>query len=610
MRGNMKKSRLLKQYFGHSSFREGQGELIDNLISGRDVIGIMPTGAGKSVCYQIPALMLEGTAIVISPLISLMKDQVNSLTEVGIKAAFLNSSLAQWEYYDILDRAGQGEYKILYVAPERLAAENFIEFAKRTKISLVVVDEAHCVSQWGQDFRPSYLKIVDFINALPKRPAVGAFTATATRQVRDDISSILQLKNPFVVTTGFDRSNLYFEVQQPKDKMAELYRLMERYKNQSGIVYCISRKSVEEVCEKLCDAGYDATRYHAGLNDEERRRNQEDFIYDRKRVMVATNAFGMGIDKSNVSFVIHYNMPKNMESYYQEAGRAGRDGSPAECVLLYGKRDVRTNEFLIDKSENSELDEEQAEQIKQLDRERLKLMTYYSTTSDCLRQYMLRYFGEKAPDHCGNCSNCNAGYEMVDITLAAQKIVSCVYRLEQRNRHVGASTIVEILRGSKSRRMTDNGFETLSTYGIMSDSNTSSIRRIVEFLIRENYLAETGEEYHVVEMTEKSRTVIKPAAPIRMKTPKIEENKEKEARQLTVNNELLDRLKQLRHKLANSERVPAYVIFTDAALMDMCRKLPQSKAEFLNISGVGEVKLNKYGDKFMEVIGSWKKEQE
>lgn len=606
----MEKSRLLKQYFGHSSFREGQGELIDNLISGRDVIGIMPTGAGKSVCYQIPSLMLEGVAIVISPLISLMKDQVNSLTEAGIKAAFLNSSLAQWEYYDILDRAGQGEYKILYVAPERLSAENFVEFAKHTEISLVIVDEAHCVSQWGQDFRPSYLKIVDFINALPKRPAVGAFTATATRQVRDDISGILQLKNPFVVTTGFDRSNLYFEVQQPKDKMAELYRLMERYKNQSGIVYCISRKNVEEVCEKLCGAGYDATRYHAGLNDEERRRNQEDFIYDRKRVMVATNAFGMGIDKSNVSFVIHYNMPKNMESYYQEAGRAGRDGSPAECVLLYGKRDVRTNEFLIDKSENSELDEEQSEQIKQLDRERLKLMTYYSTTSDCLRQYMLRYFGERAPDHCGNCSNCNAGYEMTDITLAAQKIVSCVYRLEQRNRRVGASTIVEILRGSKSRRMTENGFETLSTYGIMSDSNTSSLRRIVEFLIRENYLAETGEEYHVVEMTEKSRTVIKPAAPIRMKTPKIEENKEKEVRQPPVSSELLDRLKQLRHKLANSERVPAYVIFTDAALMDMCRKLPQSKAEFLNISGVGEVKLNKYGDKFMEVIGSWKKEQE
>lgn len=606
----MEKSRLLKQYFGHSSFREGQGELIDNLISGRDVIGIMPTGAGKSVCYQIPSLMLEGVAIVISPLISLMKDQVNSLTEAGIKAAFLNSSLAQWEYYDILDRAEQGEYKILYVAPERLSAENFVEFAKHTEISLVIVDEAHCVSQWGQDFRPSYLKIVDFINALPKRPAVGAFTATATRQVRDDISDILQLKNPFVVTTGFDRSNLYFEVQQPKDKMAELYRLMERYKNQSGIVYCISRKNVEEVCEKLCGAGYDATRYHAGLNDEERRRNQEDFIYDRKRVMVATNAFGMGIDKSNVSFVIHYNMPKNMESYYQEAGRAGRDGSPAECVLLYGKRDVRTNEFLIDKSENSELDEEQSEQIKQLDRERLKLMTYYSTTSDCLRQYMLRYFGERAPDHCGNCSNCNAGYEMTDITLAAQKIVSCVYRLEQRNRRVGASTIVEILRGSKSRRMTENGFETLSTYGIMSDSNTSSLRRIVEFLIRENYLAETGEEYHVVEMTEKSRTVIKPAAPIRMKTPKIEENKEKEVRQPPVSSELLDRLKQLRHKLANSERVPAYVIFTDAALMDMCRKLPQSKAEFLNISGVGEVKLNKYGDKFMEVIGSWKKEQE
>ncbi|MGN0596722.1 MAG: DNA helicase RecQ [Ruminiclostridium sp.] len=604
----MEKSRLLKQYFGHSAFRDGQEELIDNLVKGNDVMGIMPTGAGKSVCYQIPALMLEGTAIVISPLISLMKDQVNSLTEVGISAAFLNSSLAQWEYYDVLNQAELGRYKILYVAPERLGTENFIDFAKRVKISLVIIDEAHCVSQWGQDFRPSYLKIADFISALPKRPVVGAFTATATKQVRDDIINILRLKKPYIVTTGFDRKNLYFEVRKPKDKTAELLKLMERYKNQSGIVYCISRKSVEEVCERLCEEGYDATRYHAGLSDNERRINQEDFIFDRKRVMVATNAFGMGIDKSNVSFVIHYNMPKNIESYYQEAGRAGRDGAPAECVLLYGKRDVRSNEFLIDKMENSELDEEQAEQIKELDRKRLKQMTFYSTTSDCLRQFMLKYFGEKAPDHCGNCSNCNAGYEMADITVEAQKIVSCVYRLEQRNRHVGASTIVEILRGSRSCRMAENGYDTLSTFGIMRESNTPTIRRIVDFLIRENYLAEMGEEFHVIRMTEKSRSVIKPAAPIKMKIPIIEE-KPKEEKPQPVNDSLLDKLKKLRLKIANSERVPAYVIFTDAALMDMCRKLPKTRAEFLSVSGVGEVKLNKYGEKFMEVIKQWEDEQ-
>ena len=604
----MEKNRLLKQYFGHSAFREGQEELIDNLVKGNDVMGIMPTGAGKSVCYQIPALLLEGTAIVISPLISLMKDQVNSLTEAGISAAFLNSSLAQWEYYNVLRQAEQGRYKILYVAPERLGTENFIEFAKSVRISLVIVDEAHCVSQWGQDFRPSYLKIADFINALPKRPVVGAFTATATKQVRDDIINILQLKKPFVVTTGFDRKNLYFEVRKPKDKTAELLKLMERYKNQSGIVYCISRKSVEEVCQRLCEEGYDATRYHAGLSDNERRINQEEFIFDRKRIMVATNAFGMGIDKSNVSFVIHYNMPKNIESYYQEAGRAGRDGAPAECVLLYAKRDVRSNEFLIDQTENSRLDEEQAEQIKELDRKRLKQMTFYSTTSDCLRQFMLKYFGERAPDHCGNCSNCNAGYEMVDVTVEAQKIVSCVYRLEQRNRHVRASTIVEILRGSRSRRMATNGFDTLSTFGIMKESNTSAIRRIVDFLIRENYLAEIEEEIRVVNLTEKSRSVIKPAAPIKMKVPIIEE-KPKEEKPQPVNDSLMDKLKQLRLKIANSERVPAYVIFTDAALMDMCRKLPKTKAEFLGISGVGETKLNKYGEKFLAAIKQWEDEQ-
>lgn len=608
MRGYMEKNRLLKQYFGHSAFREGQEELIDNLVKGNDVMGIMPTGAGKSVCYQIPALLLEGTAIVISPLISLMKDQVNSLTEAGISAAFLNSSLAQWEYYDVLRQAEQGRYKILYVAPERLGTENFIEFAKSVRISLVIVDEAHCVSQWGQDFRPSYLKIADFINALPKRPVVGAFTATATKQVRDDIINILQLKKPFVVTTGFDRKNLYFEVRKPKDKTAELLKLMERYKNQSGIVYCISRKSVEEVCQRLCEEGYDATRYHAGLSDNERRINQEEFIFDRKRIMVATNAFGMGIDKSNVSFVIHYNMPKNIESYYQEAGRAGRDGAPAECVLLYAKRDVRSNEFLIDQTENSRLDEEQAEKIKELDRIRLKQMTFYSTTSDCLRQFMLKYFGERAPDHCGNCSNCNAGYEMVDVTVEAQKIVSCVYRLEQRNRHVRASTIVEILRGSRSRRMAANGFDTLSTFGIMKESNTSAIRRIVDFLIRENYLAEIEEEIRVVNLTEKSRSVIKPATPIKMKVPIIEE-KPKEEKPQPVNDSLMDKLKQLRLKIANSERVPAYVIFTDAALMDMCRKLPKTKAEFLGISGVGETKLNKYGEKFLAAIKQWEDEQ-
>lgn len=393
----MNKYDLLKEYFGHSSFRAGQEDIVDCLLSGGDAIGIMPTGAGKSVCYQIPALIFPGIALVISPLISLMKDQVSALIQSGIPAAYINSSLSYAQNIKALQNAANGKYKIIYVAPERLSTPEFLNFCSKVEISMVAVDEAHCVSQWGQDFRPGYLKIPEFIDTLPCRPVVCAFTATATKEVREDIVKLIKLKEPFVMTTGFDRPNLFFSVIKPHNKNLRLIELIKERTDKSGIVYCATRKKVEDVCELLNESGFSATRYHAGLSEEERKINQEDFVFDRKTIMVATNAFGMGIDKSNVSFVIHYNMPKNIEAYYQEAGRAGRDGSEADCILLYNGQDVRTNQFLIDNSEpNPELTQEEQEIVRKRDMERLKYMTFYCTTSECLRSFILKYFGDKS----------------------------------------------------------------------------------------------------------------------------------------------------------------------------------------------------------------------
>ena len=403
----MDKLTALKQYFGHDGFRPGQQALVDGLLAGRDVFGVMPTGGGKSVCYQLPALLRPGVTLVISPLISLMKDQVAALEQAGVPAACLNSSLDTAEMAEVMAKARGGAYKLLYIAPERLASPGFRALAAALTIPVVAVDEAHCISQWGQDFRPGYLAIADFIAALPRRPAVAAFTATATAQVRADIVRLLRLDDPVEVVTGFDRPNLYFDVLRPKSKKDTLLALLEQRRGKSGIVYCATRANVEKVCDALCAAGLPATRYHAGLPDAERRRNQDDFQFDRRPVMVATNAFGMGIDKSNVSFVVHYHMPKDLESYYQEAGRAGRDGSPARCILLYSGADVRLNQFMIEKEqENEELDAETARQVRENELERLKQMTFYATNHRCLRRFLLRYFGENPPDHCGNCSVC------------------------------------------------------------------------------------------------------------------------------------------------------------------------------------------------------------
>jgi len=453
----------------------------------------MPTGAGKSICYQVPALLLPGVTLVISPLISLMQDQVEALTQAGVRAAYLNSTLTPAQYARALQNAESGAYKIIYAAPERLSTEGFRAVCARLKISLVAVDEAHCVSQWGQDFRPDYLRIAEFVASLSERPVVGAFTATATKAVRADMAALLELREPVRVTTGFDRPNLYFGVQAPHSKQLALLALLEERREKCGIVYCATRKAVEEVEALLRDKGFAATRYHAGLSEDERRRNQEDFVFDRRSVMVATNAFGMGIDKSNVAFVIHYNMPKNLESYYQEAGRAGRDGSPADCILLYSPQDVRTNRFLIENSEpNAELDAEMQETVQKREYDRLRQMTFYCTTADCLRAFILRYFGEQAGEYCGNCSSCAAGSAVIDATVPAQQVLSCVARTGQR---FGRAMIADVLRGSENERVLRAGLEKQSTYGLMREKKDWEVRRLLDALLVQGVLVQTEGQY-------------------------------------------------------------------------------------------------------------------
>lgn len=607
----MNKFDVLKQYFGHDEFRNGQSEIIDNILSGNDVLGIMPTGAGKSICYQVPAMLLDGITIVISPLISLMKDQVESLIQNGIPAAYINSSLTASQYYEALRRASNGSYKLIYVAPERLMTEDFLDFSQKCKIAMVTVDESHCVSQWGQDFRPSYLKIIEYISNLPKRPIVSAFTATATEHVKEDISQLLGLRSPFTITTGFDRQNLYFEVRRPAEKLNELLKIVEENKGKSTIIYCATRKKVKRVYDQLCEEGYPSAIYHAGLTDEERRRNQDDFLYDKATIMVATNAFGMGIDKSNVSLIIHYNMPKNIESYYQEAGRAGRDGEPASCILLYNGQDVALARFLIENSseDNDGLTEKEKAEIKKRDFERLKQMTFYSTTNDCLRASILRYFGEKPSSFCGHCSNCCTSFETTDITIEAQKIISCVYRIYNHSgTYLGKAAVTDILHGSKAEKLIKKGYNTLSTYGIMSDTPIHRIRLILDYLIEKGYFSVREGEYPVVVPTELSTAAIKSGQRFEMKLPKEKKpaiiRKEK-APEYPINDELLKKLKLLRLKIASESKVPAYVVFTDATLRDMCKKLPKSKEELLSVSGIGQKKCDSYGQAFLDEINSF-----
>nr|WP_309372809.1 DNA helicase RecQ [Ruminococcus sp.] len=595
---------VLKDYFGHDSFRDGQEQIVDALLDGRDALCIMPTGAGKSMCYQIPALLFDGVTIVVSPLISLMKDQVGSLVQSGVPAAYINSSLSYPQFLRVLSNVEHGKYKIIYVAPERLLTDGFLDTCKKIKISMVAVDEAHCVSQWGQDFRPSYLKIISFVESLANRPIVGAFTATATNDVKEDIKKILRLKNPFEITTGFDRPNLFFGVIKSSSKDEKLIDLIRERGDRSGIVYCATRKNVESVCELLCDNGFSAARYHAGLDEYERRKNQEDFVFDRKNIMVATNAFGMGIDKSNVTYVIHYNMPKNIESYYQEAGRAGRDGGEADCILLYSPKDVRLNRFMIENSEgNDELTIEENEQIRERDFERLKYMTFYSTTNDCLRGFILRYFGGEKKAYCGKCSNCLSVHKLVDVTIDAQKIMSCIARTGQR---YGKTVICDVLRGSKSEKILKAELNNQSTYGIMKEVTARHIFGTIDFLAEKEYIS-ADNETEVLKLLPKSRDVLFGRERLVMKKVENSEKVVKTHRpEVPVNSELLDALKALRKGIASKKSVPAYVIFTDATLIDMCKKCPETPDEMLEVSGVGRTKLEKFGKQFLEEIAKFR----
>ncbi|NLZ83401.1 MAG: DNA helicase RecQ [Clostridiales bacterium] len=610
------KKKILKKYFGYDNFREGQEELIDSILSGQDTLGIMQTGAGKSLCFQIPAMILQGITLVISPLISLMKDQVGALNQVGVYAAYLNSSLSFNQYRQALKYAKEGKYKIIYVAPERLTTQEFLEFALQADISMISVDEAHCVSQWGQDFRPSYLKIIDFVDRLPKRPIISAFTATATNDVKEDIIHILKLNSPAVVATGFDRGNLHFSVQAPKDKYKVVQSYIHDNPGQSGIIYCLTRKEVEDVCNRLFREGYPVTRYHAGLSDEERINNQDEFIFDQKPIMVATNAFGMGIDKSNVRYVIHYNMPKNIESYYQEAGRAGRDGEPAECILLYGGKDVITNQFFINNNnDNNELDYVTRELVKQRDRKRLKKMTYYCFTNDCLRDYILGYFGEYGPGYCGNCSNCLSKFEEKDVTDMAKQLIGCVQTSGQR---FGIGVIVETVHGSNSAKLINNKMIDNVFHGKLSDESITLIRQVMNHLVLKGYLLLTNSEYAVLKLTDISQDVLEEVKPIIMKVSKKREKKNKDRDSIKRNGKktydlydeestdeeraLFEILRSLRLEIAKEEKVPPYIVFSDKTLNSMCKIMPSTEEEMLSVTGVGNYKVEKYGERFMEAI--------
>ncbi|WP_255361397.1 DNA helicase RecQ [Megamonas sp. Calf98-2] len=583
-----KARQILQKFYGYEDFRPGQKKVVESLLNKNDTVAIMPTGAGKSICFQIPALLFEGVTLVISPLISLMKDQVDSLRQLGIAAVYINSSVSKAQLYKDLQDISAGFYKIIYIAPERLTSEYLPDSFKNLNISMVAVDEAHCLSQWGHDFRPSYRNILNFTNSLRIKPIISAFTATATPEVKTDIINLLGLKQPNVFVTGFDRPNLYFSVLRGEVKDKFVIDYVKKHQDEAGIIYVGTRKDVDALQVLLEIKGIKAGRYHAGMTDEERNQMQEDFLYDNLSVMVATNAFGMGIDKPNVRYVIHYNMPKNMEAYYQEAGRAGRDGLSGNCILLYSPQDTQLQKFLISKSTESEI-------RQQLEYKRLQSMVDYCHIPQCLRAFILHYFGEfDVEEHCDNCSNCKLEGELIDITIDAQKVLSCVYRMHER---FGVKMIAEVLKGSKSAKVKQFNFERLSTYGLMKERKLKDISDLILRLSAMQYLDITESQYPVVTLNELSWQVLRGQKKVWQKMVIVKKAKAK--------GELFEALRSLRKELATKEKLPPYMIFSDATLTQMATDKPTDLELMKNIRGVGEFKLQKYGEEFLTVIKSY-----
>lgn len=575
---------ILNKYYGYKSFRKGQEEIINNIINGNDVLAIMPTGGGKSICYQVPAIAMDGLTIVISPLISLMKDQVDSLNSLGIDSAYINSSLSNIEIQEVYFRLNTGDIKILYVAPERLEGVEFLNIIKSLKVSQIAVDEAHCVSQWGHDFRSSYKRIYNFIEALPKRPVVTAFTATATKEVREDILESLKLRDAKIFISGFDRENLKITVERGISKNIYILDYIEENKGESGLIYCSTRKEVDKLCDLLKANGINALSYHAGLSDMERKKNQEDFIYDKVDVMIATNAFGMGIDKPNIRYVIHYNMPKNIEGYYQEIGRAGRDGEKSECILLFSPGDVQTQKYIIETGTTNPF-------RKRNELEKLQSMIDLVYSNGCYKKYILNYFGEEREEDCNNCSNCLFDGELIDKTIDAQKVISCVYRMK---RPFGIGVIVEVLRGSKNKKLIEQGLDKLTTYGIVKDYTKDELKDFINTLISHGYI-NYGGEFPVVTPNKNSLKVVKGEEKVYFKEAR-------KVKKITTDNDLFGLLRGLRMYLAGEEGIPPYMVFGDNTLKEMSTRMPLTKEQLLDISGVGEKKVEKYGEKFIEKI--------
>lgn len=594
---NIKPLDVLHKYYGYTSFRKGQENIITSIINKEDVLAIMPTGGGKSICYQVPALCLDGITIVISPLISLMKDQVDALKTMGVKARLINSSLSNSEYNEALEEIENDECKIIYIAPERLDSMDFVNIIRGKNISQVAIDEAHCVSQWGHDFRVSYKKIPYFINRLDKRPIVTAFTATASNEVREDIINILNLHNPAVYITGFDRENLSINIVKSSSKNKYTLDYVENHKNESGIIYASTRKEVETIYEGLLKRNYSVAKYHAGLSNEARKEYQENFINDDIKIMVATNAFGMGIDKPNIRWVLHYNMPQSIENYYQEIGRAGRDGEDSECVLLFSPGDVHTQKYLVEVGiENPERKRVQYKKLQQM------VDLVYSNT--CYRKSILNYFGEPFLEDCNNCSNCLNEGEVVDKTLDAQKVISCIARMK---RSFGATMIIDVLRGSKNKKVLDLGFDTLTTYGIMKNYSNEDLKTFINTLVSHGFLDVVENigprgSFPTIKLNEQSLKVIRQEIKVEFKEDKVTKSR-------YVENELYEMLVSLRSEIAKEEGIAPYMVFGDATLKNMASVYATNKEEMLNISGVGQIKYEKYGKRFEDIIEKYIEEK-